>query len=142
MNNQKSPTWFLVVAIVMVVWNLMGVAAFIVDITTSEEAIAALPAAERELYGKFPVWTKVAYFIAVFAGTLGAIGLVLKKKWAKPVLIVSLVGVIVQMLHSLFIADSMEVYGPGAVVMPVMVILFGIFLVWMANYGIKKGWLV
>lgn len=141
MEKVKAPTWFTVVAIIMVIWNLLGVSAFVMDAMMSEEAIAALPEAERELYSRYPFWTKVAYFIAVFGGTLGAIGLAVKKKWAKPVLIVSLVGVVVQMVHSLFIAGSMEVYGPGAVVMPVMVVLISCFLVWMANHGVKKGWL-
>lgn len=142
MEKIKAPTWFTVVAIIMVIWNLMGVSAFIMDAMMTEEAIAALPEAERNLYGKFPLWTKAAYFIAVFGGTLGAIGLVAKKRWSKPVLIVSLIGVVVQMFHSLFIAGSMEVYGPGALAMPIMVIAFSVFLVWMAHHGIKKGWLV
>lgn len=141
MEKVKAPTWFLVIAIIMVIWNLMGVSAFIMDAMMTEEAIAALPDAERELYGKFPLWTKIAYFLAVFGGTLGAIGLVAKKKWAKPVLIISLIGVVVQMFHSLFIAGSMEVYGPGSLAMPIMVVLFSILQVWMANHGIKKGWL-
>lgn len=140
MENQKAPTWFLVVAIVMVIWNLMGVSAFIMDMTMSEEAMAALPDAERELYGRYPLWTKIAYFIAVFGGTIGALGLALKKKWSKTVLIISLIGVLVQMTHSLFIAGSMEVYGPVSTIMPAMVITLSIFLVWMANHGIKKGW--
>ncbi|MEQ8470052.1 MAG: hypothetical protein RIC35_02650 [Marinoscillum sp.] len=141
MEKVKAPTWFTVVAIIMVIWNLMGVSAFVMDAMMTEEAIAALPEAERELYGKFPLWTKIAYFIAVFGGALGAIGLALKKKWAQTVLIVSLIGVVVQMFHSLFIAGSMEVYGPGALAMPIMVVLFSFFQVWMANHGIKKGWL-
>jgi len=142
MDNQKAPTWFIVMAFVMLFWNLMGVAAFIVDITTSEEAIAALPDAHREFFGQYLLWIKVAYFIAVFAGTLGAIGLVLKKKWAKPILTISLIGVIVQTSHNLFFTDALKVYIFGASGLPVMVIALGIFLVWMAHYGIKKRWLV
>jgi hypothetical protein len=142
MEKVKSPTWFLVVSIIMVIWNLMGVSAFIMDITMSEEAKAALPTAEQALYTRYPLWTKIAYFIAVFGGAIGAMGLVIKKKWAKPMLIVSLIGVIVQMFHSLFIAGSMEVYGPGAAIMPAMVIIFSCFLVWLAHHANKKGWLV
>lgn len=144
MEKQSSimPKWFWVAAIILLVWSLLGVASFFQNILVSQEAIAALPEAERELYANYPLWTKIAYALAVFGGTLGCIGLLVRKKWVKPLLIISLTAVIIQMYHSLFIAGAMGVYGPGALVMPVMVIIISTFLVWMANYGIKKGWIV
>lgn len=140
-TNQKMATWFLVVAIVLTLWDLMGVISFFQHITISDEALQAMPQNERELYGSYPLWTKVAFAVAVFGGFLGSILLLLKKKLAKPVFIVSLIAVIVQMFHSLFIAKAMDVYGPGATIMPIMVIAIGIFQIWLANFGIKKGWL-
>lgn len=140
-TNQKMATWFLVVAIVLTLWDLMGVISFFQHITISDEALQAMPQNERELYGSYPMWTTVAFAVAVFGGFLGSILLLLKKKLAKPVFIVSLIAVIVQMFHSLFIARAMDVYGPGATIMPIMVIAIGIFQIWLANFGIKKGWL-
>ncbi|NJB72590.1 hypothetical protein GGR42_003081 [Saonia flava] len=138
---KKVPTWFWVVSIIFLIWNLMGVTAFFADIMMSDEALQALPENERDLYGKYPPWTKIAYAVAVFGGFFGCIGLVLRKQWAKPVFILSLIGVLVQMVHSLFIAKAMDVYGPGAAIMPVMVVLFSVFLIWFAGHCIKKGWI-
>ncbi|WP_121666432.1 hypothetical protein [Mesonia aquimarina] len=141
MQGTKTPTWFLIVSIILLIWNLMGVFAFFNHLLMDAEAINALPEAEQNLYAKYPLWTEIAYALAVFGGAIGCLGLVLKQKWAKPVLIISLLGVIVQMYHSLFIAKATEVYGPGAIAMPIMVTLFAVFLVWFANYAIKRGWL-
>lgn len=142
MNSiQKIPTWFWVVSALALLWNLFGVWAFIGDATMSAEAIAELPEEIKSLYESYPLWTKIAYGTAVIAGALGCILLLARNKFAKPVLLISLVAVVVQMFHSLFIAGAMDVYGPGAVIMPIMVILVSVFLVWFANYGIKQQWL-
>lgn len=143
MENQeiKIPKWYWILVVILLLWNLMGVGSFFQHTMISQEALDAMPANEAELYGKYPLWTHIAFALSVFGGVLGCIGLLLRKKWSKTILIISFVSIIVQMAHSLFIAKATEVYGPGAVVMPIMVILIGVFLVWLADFGIKKGWL-
>ncbi|MBU2916320.1 hypothetical protein [Reichenbachiella agariperforans] len=139
-ENVKIPIWFWVVMILMLLWNLMGVGSFLYHALISDEALQAMPEAERDLYAKYPAWTYVAFALAVLGGTLGSIGLLLRASWSRMVLLVSLVAIVVQMYHSLFIAKSTEVYGPGAVVMPIMVVLVAVFLVWLAGYAQKRGW--
>jgi hypothetical protein len=145
MENQfaKLPKWYMILAVLFLLWNLMGVGSFVqhITISNSPETLAALPANEAALYGKYPIWTHIAFAVSVFTGVLGCIGLLLKKKWSKPVFVISFVSIVIQMYHSLFMAKATDVYGPGAVFMPIMVILIGLFLIWMADYGIKKGYL-
>jgi len=140
-TNFKIPLWFWIVAAVMLLWNLLGVGSFFSHIGMTEESLAALSEEEQELYASYPMWATIAFAVAVFGGTLGCIGLLVRKKWAKPVLIISLIAIIIQMFHSLVIAKAMDVYGPGAVAMPIMIIVTALFLVWLANFSIKKHWL-
>lgn len=138
----KIPVWFWVIVVISILWNLMGVFSFFVHTFISEEALSQLPANERELYGDYPMWTTIVFAIAVFGGFFGSIGLALKKKWSKVAFIISLIAIIPQMIHNIFFTKSMEVYGPGqAATMPVMVVIFGVFLVWFSNYSINKNWL-
>jgi len=137
----KIPAWFWVIGIIMLLWNLMGIASFYMHVFISEEALQALPEAERALFGQYPTWTAVVFALATFGGLFGCIALLLKKKVAQILFIVSLVAIIVQMSHSLFMTDSVEVYGTGAYYMPIMVVLIGAFLVWFSGHGTKKGWL-
>ena len=65
----------------------------------------------------------------------------MKKKWAKSAFIISLVALIPQMIHNLFFTKAREVYGPGIELMPIMIIVFGVFLLWFSAFGIKKDWL-
>ncbi len=140
-KTAKIPTWFWVVSIIFLLWNLMGILSFVTHTTMTEEALMALPEAERELYASYPLWTQIIFAISVFAGTLGCIGLLIKKKWAKYLFIISLISIIVQMYHSLFMTEAMEVYGPTSVVMPILLVLIGGVLIWFASFSTKKGWL-
>jgi len=144
MENKKTkiPKWFWVGAIFFLLWNLMGILSFITHTFMSEEALAALPERERDLYGDYPFWTTIVFAIAVFFGLLGSLGLMFKKKWSKLAFIISLGAIVPQMIHNVFFTKSIEVYGPlQAASMPILVVLFGVFLVWFSMLGIKNNWL-
>lgn len=141
-EKTKIPMWFWIISIFFLLWNIMGVFSFLAHTFISSEALAALPTNERELYGEYPLWTTIVFGIAVIAGMIGAIGLVLKKKWSKMAFIISLLAVIPQMIHNVFFTNSIEVYGSiQAVTMPALVVIFGLFLVWFSMLSIKKHWL-
>jgi len=139
-ENIVIPSWFKIVAIIAFFWNLLGVLAFVGQMFMTPEMLAELPVAEQELYANTPMWATAAFAMAVFAGALGSLLLLMKKGLATLVLTLSLVGVLVQMFHSFFMSKSFEVYGPGAAVMPMMVIVIAVYLVWLSNKAQKNGW--
>lgn len=140
--KRKAPTWFNVVAIVLFVWNLLGVMAYIAQVTMGPEALAELPDAQRELYETVPVWATAAFAIAVNGGALGCLLLILKRNLAGLFLQLSLAGVLVQMYHSFFMTNSLEVFGPGSMIMPVMVTVIAIYLVTLAAKAKAQKWTV
>ncbi len=140
-ESGKPPTWFWVVGALALVWNLLGVMAYLAQVMMTEDAIAALPEAERALLADVPAWAVGAFATSVFAGALGCILLLARKGVAMPVLVVSLVAVLVQMVHSFFLTDSMAVYGPSVMIMPVLVVIIAVALVWHAKSSLAKGWL-
>ena len=140
-SSNKPATWFWIVSAIALVWNLMGAIAYIAHVMITPEAIQALPEAEQALYHSKPAWATAAFAFAVWGGTVGCILLLLRKKIATPVFTLSLLGVLVQMYHSFFVIDSMAVYGPGGMIMPIMVILIGIFLIWFSRNATNRGWI-
>jgi hypothetical protein len=100
-----------------------------------------MTAAQQEIFINYPLWAAFAFGLAVIAGFLGCIALLFKKKVANLLLQFSLVGVLVQMYHSLFVAKAVDVYGPGHIVMPIMIIGFAFVLVWLAKFATKKEWI-
>ena len=133
--------WFWIVSLLALLWNLAGAMAYLGQAYMSVETLAQMSDAERLLYESQPAWVTAAFAIAVWGGSLGCIALLLKKKWAKPIFSISLLGIVAQLSHSFFMSNSFEVYGLGAMVMPVMILIVGIALVYFTNSALKKGWL-
>lgn len=142
-TNSESiiPKWFITTAILALIWNLMGVMAFVGQIMITSEILAELPQAEQEFYASVPLWATIAFACAVFGGALGSLALVIKKSLAQPLLILSLAGVATQMFHSFVISNSFEVFGASSAIMPVMVSIIAIALVRLASMATVKGWL-
>ncbi|RMG42724.1 MAG: hypothetical protein D6732_00675, partial [Methanobacteriota archaeon] len=126
---QETPRWFRPVSFVALFWNLLGCAAYLSDVTMSSEDIAQLSQAEQAMYLARPAWAVGATAIAVWAGALGSLGLVLRKRWATPFLWASLLGVIVQDIALFGIMNAASVYGIFPVIMQGIVLLIAIGLV-------------
>ena len=141
MSSHSIPKWFKPIVIIALLWNLIGVINFFIQINLSEEAIAALPEPEQALMNSTPLWSLVAFALGVFGGAIGSLGLLIQKKWAFYPLLLSLVGVVAQMTYWLFFTQAVDVYGSETYTMPVLVILVAFFLLRLAKKGIKEGYL-
>ncbi|TXI50960.1 MAG: hypothetical protein E6Q50_03100 [Lysobacter sp.] len=139
--SHRPSKWFWIVSGLLLAWNLLGVMAYVQEATMSAEALGAMPEAQRALLRTRSAWATAAFAVAVFGGAAGCLMLLLRSRLAVPVLALSFVGVVVQMVHAFFIVDSYAVYGPGGLAMPAMVLVFSIFLVWYARRARKRGWL-
>ena len=140
-TSVKPPVWFWVVSVIALLWNLLGVMNYLNQAFNQVALMEAMDQAQREVFEGIPAWATAAFAIAVFSGTLASIGLLVRKKWARPLFIVSLVAVVIQFAHWLFISNAVEAFGPSTYGMPIVVVLIGIYLIFFAKKGLEKGWL-
>jgi len=134
------PKWYLPVAIVALLWNLIGCAAYLQDVMLTPEDIAMLPLEQQALYAARPAWSVAATAIAVWAGALGCLGLILRRRWATPLLIASLAGVILQDV-SLFLMSTKATVPAAASILQGLVLSVAIGLVLLARKAAASGWL-
>ncbi len=138
-SKNKPTTSFWIIGIVALIWNLMGVYEYLKIAYMTAEELFALPPEEQVLYENIPAWVTAAFALAVFGGSLGCILLLLRKKLATLVFIISFVSILAQMTYNLLMSKVMEVYGPVGFIMPVMVIAVGAFLVWYSRKTQAQG---
>lgn len=136
-----SPVWFKVVAFIAILWNLIGCLAFVSDIRLTPEDLANLPEAQQALYNARPGWAVAGTAVAVVGGLLGSIALLFGKKWAVPMLIASLLGILVQDVAMFVLADGATLAGPMAVVMQAIVLVIAIGLILLGRMAMARGWL-
>ena len=96
MQATKVPLSFWLVVALALLWNLFGLFSFYSHITATPEVIASWPEAQQQIEAAAPRWIFVAFVIATIAGVLGSLGLLLGKRWAVPVLLLSLLAILVQ----------------------------------------------
>lgn len=138
-STKKPGIAFLIIGIVALVWNIMGVMAYLDQAYMTEEELLAKSVAEQALYTNIPAWVTGAFAIAVFGGAMASILLLLRKKLATFVFILSFAGIVTQMTYNFFMSNAAEVYGPGGMIMPVMVLIIGAFLIWYSKKMEQQG---
>lgn len=137
--NKPTPT-FWIIGVLALFWNIMGVAAYLGQAYMTDEILSALPEAEQLYYTNVPAWVTATFAIAVFTGFVGSIALLIRKKWAVTLFILSLLAVLLQFVYNFFIQDYMEL-APSKAIMPIIVIGIAVFLIWYSKKCQEKGWI-
>ncbi|RZA21905.1 MAG: hypothetical protein EOP93_01810 [Lysobacteraceae bacterium] len=141
MNAVKCPAWFWVVAALGLLWNLFGLFSFYYHLTATADVIGTWPEPQQRLFEAIPRWVFVPFAIATIGGVLGSLGLLLRKRWAVPVLLLSLLAIIVQFTANYLTTPLWEVTGVQGALLPATIALVGLFLWWFARKAAARGWL-
>lgn len=141
MSTTKPSAAFWIISVIALIWNLMGVNQYIQQAYMTDSFKAMYTEEQLEMIASSPSWVIAVFAIAVFGGLLGSLALLFRRKIAIMLFIVSLIGIIAQMYHNLFVIDSVAIYGPGAAIMPAMILAFALFLLWYSKFADKKNWL-
>ena len=140
--NGKPSTSFWIISAVALVWNLLGFMMYLMQVTATPEALAAAYSDEQVAFiESVPVWAVSAFAIAVNAGLLGCLLLLLRKAWAVPVFIVSLIAVLIQNVHSFLLGDAIGVFGVQTLIIQTIVVVIAGLLVWYSRSAKARGWL-
>ena len=137
----RIPAWYWVVAVIALLWEAIGCYFYVTQVSMDAAALARMPEAQAELFAAMPSWQWGAYAVAVWIGLAGAIGLLLRRRWALTALAVSLLAALVQYGYTFAATDIMSTIGPSAIGLPAAIIIIGILLVLFAATSARKGWL-
>ena len=126
---------FWIIIVVTLIFNIMGVINYFVQMNAA--SLASFPEKYRPIIEGRPAWATAAFAIAVFGGSLGSLLLLLRKSAAIYVLIASLLGVIVTMMHIFGVAgfSSFEIW-----IGVLMQLVVTAFLIWYSKLAESKGW--
>ncbi|WP_176595332.1 MULTISPECIES: sugar transporter [Sphingobium] len=130
---------FRAIGILLLLWNLMGMAAFIMQYSADLNQLAKTDPYTARIFASMPGWVWAAYAVAVGAGTMGAILLLLRKAAAAPLFLLSIIAVIVQFGYSFIHTDLLAVKGFTAAIFPAVILIVALFQWRYARGLIAKG---
>jgi len=139
--NDKPTATFWIVGAAALVWNLIGLVFYIGHVTITPEALAAMPQAQQDFFTETPTWATAAFALGVNAGVLGSLFLLLRKAWAVPMFVLSLVALIAQDIDAFVLRDGFSVVGVNGIIIPSMVFVIAIALLFYARSVKEQRWL-
>ena len=128
--SSKPSVKFWAVGTFGLIWSLMGCYNYLIQ--TNPEALAQFPEANQIVINSRPGWVTVLFVIAVFGGALGTVLMLMRRAVARPVLLLSLVGVVVTLGQALLVIGSAP--GAGSIVLGTgMSLVVSSYLVWFTH---------
>lgn len=130
---------FKIICIIAIIWNVIGVVMYLASTQITPDLLAeSYGQTYADLYAAKPAWSTSAFAIAVFAGLVGSIGLLMRKAWSFHILILSLAGVVIHDAWALM-SGAFNHVGMFDKVMTLVVLIIAIFLVWFAHKNKSNG---
>jgi hypothetical protein len=139
-GTSKVPVWYWVAAVCALLFECLGCFFYLAEVRLTPEQIALLPLDQAAMLSARPAWYYAAFAVAVWVGLAGTVGLLLRKTWAAPALLISLVAVIVQ-FSAVLIVPAMRNVSSDELLGPIVVALvcYGIFM--LGRLAKRRGWL-
>ena len=129
---------FWIIGVSALIWNLVGVFIYLGQSFMNDEILKTLSQSEKNYFLSIPAWVTAAFATAVFAGFSGSICLLLRKKIAYLLYLISFFAMIVQHLYNLFIQDFLSFSGKQ-LILPFFTTLIGGYLIWFSKNKDQKG---
>ncbi|HNP36196.1 MAG TPA: hypothetical protein PKK10_10110 [Woeseiaceae bacterium] len=127
----KPTTMFWAVGVVALLWNLIGLWVYYTNVTATPETLSELYSdAQVEMILATPAWVTSATAIAVTAGVIGSILLLMQNRLSVLFFLVSLVAIVVQDVHVFGMTDSIDVFGKQALYLQAVVLAISVYLLW------------
>lgn len=109
--NPGRPKHLWVVGIMSLLWNAMGAFDYLMTQTQNENYMAKFTPEQLEYFYGFPTWVEASWAIAIWASVAGSVFLLLGKKVAEWLFLVSLLAMVVTTVHNYALSNGLEVMG-------------------------------
>jgi hypothetical protein len=134
-----TPKHLWVVGVLGFLWDSMGAFDYIMTQTQNESYMQQFTPEQLEFFYGFPVWVVSLWAIAVWGGLLGTVLLLLRKKLASPVLLMSFVAMVGTSIHNFGMSNGLEVMGGVGAVFSLLIFLFALGLWLYARAMTERG---
>lgn len=134
-----SPRHLWIVGVLALLWNLMGAFDYVMTELRVEAYMAQFSQAELDFFYGFPAWVVALWAVAVWGGVLGAVLLLMRRKLAFPVLLVSFMCMVVTTIQNYAFAGAADVTGGMGLGFSIAVFVVALALVLYARAMTKNG---
>ncbi len=137
----KTPRHVWLVGVIAVLINFVVVFDFVMSMLQGAkyQASAGMTPDQIAHYQQMPSWMMVVWAIGVFGAFLASILLLLRRKQASPVFVVSLGAFLVSLLYTYVLTNGGVVMGPQMAIMSAVIAGLLVFFCWYSRDMARRG---
>ena len=106
----RTPWHLWVIGVIAVLWNAIGAFDYVMTETKNAAYMSGFPPEQLAWFYGLPMWVIAAWAIAVWGGVLGSVLLLLRRRLAVPVFLVSLAGLVITTFHNYVLSNGLEIF--------------------------------
>jgi hypothetical protein len=140
----KTPWHLWLIGVIAVLFNAIGVFDFVMSMAQGAQyqASAGMTPEQIAHYQEMPGWMTIVWAIGVFGAFLASILLLMRRKLAFPVFVLSLAAFLISLLYTYVLTDGGAVMGPdmaiASAVIAVLLVVFSAYSRFMTARGVLR----
>ena len=123
-----TPKHLWIIGVIALLWNLFGAYDYLMTQTHNEAYMAQFDQAQLDYFYGFPVWLEFFWALAVWSSVLASVLLLLRRRLAAPVFLVSLVSMVITAIYNFGFSGGMDVMGATGLVFTVVIFVVALGL--------------
>ena len=141
-SRVRSPNWFKIVAILLVLWGLLGCYSCVQQLRLGADAMGPADTYQHALYAALPAWYNPCFVVAVLSGTVGAVALLVGTRVAVSLAIVALATVVIMFGYIFLVTDLIAHEGfATAAGFPIVIAVIAVAQLWLSREASARGWI-
>lgn len=138
--NVVTPWHLWLVGVLALLWNGIGAYDYVMTETRNAAYMSAFTPEQLAYFYGFPMWVVATWALSVWGGVLGAVLLLLRKRWAVPVFGVSLVTMVLTSFYNFVLTDGLAIMGgAGGLVFSAVIFVVAVALLVYARSLARSG---
>jgi hypothetical protein len=137
-SPQPVAAWFMIAAIASLLFMGLGCITYLTHVFANP---ATMPLDQRAAFEAEPAWVTGAYAVAVWVGLIGAVLLVMRRRAAEWLLLVSLIAVLVWLAGLLLVPQLRDNMSANDLIVALVVAALTWTIYWFGRHSRQRGWL-
>jgi hypothetical protein len=136
----RTPWHLWAVGTIALLWNCVGAFDYVMTETKNAAYMSGFTPEQLAYFYAFPAWVVAAWAIAVWGGVLGALLMLLRKRLAVSVFLVSLIALSATCIYNYGLSNGLEVAGDaGSVAFTAVIYVIALALYFYSRAMQKRG---
>ena len=136
----RAPAHLWIVGVLGIIWNGFGVYDYLMSKLRGADYLREMGMTDAQIAfaQSYPMWMNAVWAIGVWGALLGTLLLLLRRRAAAPVFMLSLLAYLLSLFYAFYLSNGREVMGDSSA-MHVVVLAGCLFFAWYSRAMARKG---